>query len=556
MPGEDASKQKLLQIHCQSFENWFLLWIYYSTCTEKCVVFAWDCFCMTKKGESGGERKKQQSLSCSLTLCACVCFCVTLCTCECVGTVQRSHPVPIAPGLYPSNCRSQSDIVLLWLLSMVLHISPEMTKSLSQCPWPPASLLVLLHSHSLMWPWTGIGHRPHSRDWYRLCCSHAYRSAGLSGQLGSVWLSVCVFSPAPKWVELSAITLKKRSPILYYIWARTRELYKKKKSFSSVSQENVQLLSAHILGDKSAHFTPPSEIKWLDYPGCKWNTATVKKKLSWLYSLYETRSHQRNRKNNLFPVNGCHVNANVNVYILHIHPCTKADTCLSCSLCPWLGGLSDSEISDWYIQSHPCSQRAVTPTVNHCVVQLVRFSLKQFEPFQKHAIMNQQWGKCTVKNTAMIALWSIINFFLPQLIIEFNYSESVFLICFPHFLLNWLCVPVFPRLLSSCIPVSVGIVRVQPCSRWVFIQYYKTQSTVYRIEMHILMHECKSTLEFSLREAKICTVRRSWAGFEEQSTFRRVKWNLLLRINPVNCQLYLSPRWKRSFHYYRHVAGE
>lgn len=135
---------------------------------------------------------------------------------ECVKTVQGSHPAHIAPGLYLSNCRSQSDIVLLWLLSMVLHISPEMTKSLSQCPWPPALLLVLLHSHSLMWPWIRIGHRPHSRDWYRLCWSHAYRSSELCGQLVSVWLSVCVsclLSSLEMGASVSAMTLKKDLPL-------------------------------------------------------------------------------------------------------------------------------------------------------------------------------------------------------------------------------------------------------------------------------------------------------------------------------------------------------
>lgn len=95
---------------------------------------------------------------------------------------------------------------------MVLHISSEMTKSLSQCPWPPAFLLVLLHSHSLMWPWTGIGHRPHSRDWYRLCCSHAYKSAELGGRLVSVWKSLSVsrlHSSTEMGGEIiSAITLK------------------------------------------------------------------------------------------------------------------------------------------------------------------------------------------------------------------------------------------------------------------------------------------------------------------------------------------------------------
>lgn len=155
------------------------------------------------------QREAEDSLSFSLDLSACACVRVCVrgfgCMCatqsawacfECVKTVQPSHPARIAPGLYPSNCRSQSDIVLLWLLSMVLHISPEMTKSLSQCPWPPASLLVLLHSHPLMWPWIGIGHRPHSRDWYRLCCSHAYRSSEL-GRSAGVCLIVCLCILSP-----------------------------------------------------------------------------------------------------------------------------------------------------------------------------------------------------------------------------------------------------------------------------------------------------------------------------------------------------------------------
>lgn len=57
-----------------------------------------------------------------------------------------------------------------------------------------------------------------------------------------------------------------------------------------------------------------------------------------------------------------------------------------------------------------------------------------------------------MKNAAIIALRSIITFlfFLPRLIIEFNYSGSVFLICFPHFLANWLCIPIFSCLLFAC----------------------------------------------------------------------------------------------------------
>lgn len=130
-------------------------------------------------------------------------MCITPCILECVKTVQRSHPAHTAPGLYPSDWRSQSDIVLLWLLSMVLHISSEMTKSFNQRPWPLASLLVLLHSHSLMWHWIGIGHRPHSRDWYHLCCSHAYGS-GTALRSAAVCLILCLFlfTPALKWAEL------------------------------------------------------------------------------------------------------------------------------------------------------------------------------------------------------------------------------------------------------------------------------------------------------------------------------------------------------------------
>lgn len=183
-----------------------------------------------KVRERGKKHKKQSCLFLWVCLCLWVCVyvrnSVTLCMCECVKTVQHSHPAHIAPGLYPSNCRSQSDIVLLWLLSMVLHISPEMTKSLGQCPWPPASLLVLLHSHSLMWPWTGIGHQPHSRDWYRLCCSHAYRSAELSGQLVFVWLSVCVSRPLSSTEmgrHYKCNNLEKISPSSYWVWARAEE---------------------------------------------------------------------------------------------------------------------------------------------------------------------------------------------------------------------------------------------------------------------------------------------------------------------------------------------
>ena len=79
---------------------------------------------------------------------------------------------------------------------------------------------------------------------------------------------------------------------------------------------------------------------------------------------------------------------------------------------------------------------------------------------EKYGTMNFscEEKKCTMKNmTAIIALWSIITFlffnftffffFWPRLIIKFNYSGSVFLICFPHFLANWLCIPIFSCLL-------------------------------------------------------------------------------------------------------------
>lgn len=170
--------------------------------------------CMTRQWMKVREREKHWVVSfyVSVSVYGFVCIRAIQQPRAYVSVSKHSHLAHITPGLYPSNCRSQSDIVPLWLLSMVLHISPEMTKSFGQCPWPPASLLVLLHSHSLMWPWTGIGHQPHSRDWYRFCCSHAYRSAELSGQLVFVWLSVCVSCPlsSTEWVEIiSAITLKK-----------------------------------------------------------------------------------------------------------------------------------------------------------------------------------------------------------------------------------------------------------------------------------------------------------------------------------------------------------
>lgn len=153
----------------------------------------------------------------------------------CVKTVQRSHPVHNAPGLYPSNCRSQSDIVLLWLLSMVLHISPEMTKSLSQCPWPPASLLVLLHSHSLMWPWIGIGHQPHSRDWYRLCCS---QPTGLQSSVVSLGLSDCLSVSSLQHQNgrnYKCSNLEKRSPFSY-VWGKKKSK-RKNSSFTKCHEK-------------------------------------------------------------------------------------------------------------------------------------------------------------------------------------------------------------------------------------------------------------------------------------------------------------------------------
>lgn len=129
-------------------------------------------------------------------------MCITPFILKCVKTVQLSHPARTASGLYPSNWRSQSDIVLLWLLSMVLHISSEMTKSFNQRPWPLASLLVLLHSHSLMWHWIGIGHRPHFRDWYHLCCSPAYGSGRALRSAAVCLILCCFFTLALKWAEL------------------------------------------------------------------------------------------------------------------------------------------------------------------------------------------------------------------------------------------------------------------------------------------------------------------------------------------------------------------
>lgn len=45
--------------------------------------------------------------------------------------------------------------------------------------------------------------------------------------------------------------------------------------------------------------------------------------------------------------------------------------------------------------------------------------------------------------TLLWLLSGLLLLFFPELIIEFNYSGSVFLICFPHFLGNWLCIPIF-----------------------------------------------------------------------------------------------------------------
>lgn len=213
-----------------------------------------------------------------MSVCGFVCMCgnsVTLFMFECVKTVQNSHTAHIAPGLYPCNCRSQSDIVLLWLLSMVLHISPEMTKSLSQCSWPPASLLVLLHSHPLMWPWIGIGHQPHSRDWYRLCCSHAYRSSELSGQLASVWLSACVsclLSSTKMGGTVSAITLKIEVPIqTMFKW----ELVEKNSSYSQNAMTKCRAtVHPHPYRLKKNKFYFMRKAKG-DYISCKRITLTV-----------------------------------------------------------------------------------------------------------------------------------------------------------------------------------------------------------------------------------------------------------------------------------------
>lgn len=159
--------------------------------------------------------------SCSLSLEPCVSVCGFVCVCRiqwpcsCLSVSKQSHTVHNAPGLYPSNCRSQSDIVLLWPLSMVLHISPEMTKSLSQCSWPPASLLVLLHSHSLMWPWIGIGHQPHSGiD----TASAAHVPKGLQSLVFSWYLSdsLSVFLVFSLGGIVSAMTLRKRKEKLPY----------------------------------------------------------------------------------------------------------------------------------------------------------------------------------------------------------------------------------------------------------------------------------------------------------------------------------------------------
>lgn len=156
--------------------------------------------------------------------CVCWSMCITPCILKCVKTVQLSHPAHTASGLYPSNWRSQSDIVLLWLLSMVLHISSEMTKSFNQRPWPLASLLVLPHSHSLMWHWIGIGHRPHSRDWYHLCCSPAYGS-GRALRSAAVCLILCSFFYSG--TEMSRITcaiaLKQKLPFFHRLFVQDQE---------------------------------------------------------------------------------------------------------------------------------------------------------------------------------------------------------------------------------------------------------------------------------------------------------------------------------------------
>lgn len=206
-------------------------------------------------------------------MCDVVCVCGQFsnsCACARVS-VQCSHPVHIAPGLYPSNCRSQSDIVLLWLLSMVLHISPEMTKSLSQCPWPPASLLVLLHSYSLMWPWIGIGHQPHSRDWYCLCCS---QPTGLQSSVVSLGLSDCLSVSSLQhqngW-HYKCNNLEKRS-LSSYIWVRTRKQTKQKNSSSFTKcHEKMSCccpptslqIKALILLHEEKIIHPANETHWL-----------------------------------------------------------------------------------------------------------------------------------------------------------------------------------------------------------------------------------------------------------------------------------------------------
>lgn len=164
---------------------------------------------------------------------------------------------------------------------MVLHISSEMTKSLSQCPWPPAFLLVLLHSHSLMWPWTGIGHRPHSRDWYRLCCSHAYKSAELGGRLVSVWKSLSVsrlHSSTEMGGNYKCNNLETRSLSSYYVWAKTKA--RNSASATKCQNENLPLMYTHILEDKRSHFTSSREVTYWHYTSCKWGMLTTEKKLN------------------------------------------------------------------------------------------------------------------------------------------------------------------------------------------------------------------------------------------------------------------------------------
>lgn len=141
-----------------------------------------------------------------------------------------------------------------------------------------------------------------------------------------------------------------------------------------------------------------------------------------------------------------------------MHTRTHTHTCPSCAACPRLGRLSGSQLGDWYIQSH-LMHLFILSRLNlwaHTWSSWVSHSGAEHLKTRDNKLSCEE--KCTIMRNdehEVITLRSIITFlffffsFYPRLIIEFNYSGSIFLICFPYFLANWLCLPVFSCLLFT-----------------------------------------------------------------------------------------------------------